>query len=74
MTADLPLMARVITPLAKSILMPLGLPAAMPATDTAIQKKLWIRNYSINNFKWKNGRYNEHTKTTWRMRITNKRN
>ena len=51
MAAGLPLMKSVLAPLAKSVLMPLGLTAAMSAIDAAIQKILWIRNYSINNFR-----------------------
>ena len=47
MTAGLPLMKSVLTPLAKNILLPFGLSAAMSATDSSIQKKSWIRNYSI---------------------------
>ena len=38
MTAGLPLMKIVLMPLAKSILLPFGLSAAMSATDAAIQK------------------------------------
>ena len=53
--AALLLMKNVLTPLAKSVLLPLGLSAVISAADTAIQKNknknLWIRNYSINNFK-----------------------
>ena len=42
MTTDLPLIKDVVTPLAKSALVPLGLTVAAPATDAAIQKKnLW---------------------------------
>ena len=43
MTAGLPLMKSVLTPLAKSVFLPFGLSAAMSATDLAIQKKLWLR-------------------------------
>ena len=39
MTAGLPLMKSVLTPLAKSDLLPLGLLVGMPAADAAIQKK-----------------------------------
>ena len=39
MTAGLLLMKKVITPLAKSVLLPLGLSAGMSAADVAIQKK-----------------------------------
>ena len=39
MTAGLPLMKNVLTPLAKNFLLPFGLSAAMSATDAAIQKK-----------------------------------
>ena len=39
MTADLPLIKNVLTPLTKSVLIPLGLTAAASATDVTIQKK-----------------------------------
>ena len=39
MAAGLPLMRNVLTPLAKIVVIPLGLTAAASATDTAIQKK-----------------------------------
>ena len=55
-------MKSALTPSAKSIFLPLGLRAGATATHAAIQKKIkksWIRNYSINNFKWRNERYNE---------------
>ena len=61
MTAVLPLMKNVLTVLAKSVLLLLGLSAGMSAVDTAIQKKLCIRNSSINNFKWRNVRHNENS-------------
>ena len=41
MTAGLPLMKNVLTPLDKSILIPLGLTTAALATDAAIQKKIY---------------------------------
>ena len=41
MTTGLPLMKRVVTLLAKSVLIPLGLSAWMSAADTAIQKKIY---------------------------------
>ena len=60
MTAGLTLMKNTLTPLAKSVFIPLGLTATSSATDAAIQKKnLWIRHSSINNFKWRSWRYNE---------------
>ena len=37
----LPLMKTVLTPLAKSVLIPLGLTAAASATDASIQKKIY---------------------------------
>ena len=39
MTAGLALMKNILTPLAKSVLMPLGLMAATSATYAAVQKK-----------------------------------
>ena len=41
MTAGLPLMKSVLTPLAKSLLILLGLLAGMSAADAAIQKKFY---------------------------------
>ena len=41
LTAGLPLMKSVLTPLAKSFLISLGLTAAASATDAAIQKKIY---------------------------------
>ena len=38
MTAGLPVMKSVLTPLAKNVLLPLGLSAGMSATDAGIQK------------------------------------
>ena len=48
----MPLMKNVHMPISKNILVPLGLPAAVSATDTAIQKKnSQLRNHSIDDFK-----------------------
>ena len=49
-------MKNVVKPLAKIVLMLIGLTAAISATDAAIQKKkkkkiYWIRYSSINYFK-----------------------
>ena len=41
MTAGLPLMKNVLTPLAKNVLLPFGLSAGMLAADAAIQKKMY---------------------------------
>ena len=41
MTAGLPLMKNVHTPLAKNVLLPFGLSAGISAADAAIQKKLY---------------------------------
>ena len=40
MTAGLPLMKNVLTPLAKCVLVPLGFSAWTSAADAAIQKKI----------------------------------
>ena len=41
MTAGLPLLKNVLTSLAKSVLLPLGLSAGISAADAAIQKKVY---------------------------------
>ena len=46
-----PLM-KVAVPLAKNVLAPLGISAAMSATDGSIKKKdAWFRDDNFNNFK-----------------------
>ena len=50
-----------ITPLAKSVLIPLGLTVAALATDAAIQKKIWIRGEFTDNFEWKNKLYHQNS-------------
>ena len=53
-------------------MIPLGLSAGMSAADAAIQKNIYIyMNYSVNNFKWRNGRYNENSWIAQGMKITN---
>ena len=53
-------MKSVLKPLAKYVLVPLGITKAESETDTAIQKKLfWIRYDNINTFEWNNGWYCE---------------
>ena len=48
----LPLIKNVIKPLAKSVLIPLGLTAAASAADVGMQKKnTWFWNNNFNNFK-----------------------
>ena len=49
----LPLIKNVIKPLAKSVLIPLGLTAAASAADAGIQKKknTWFWNNNFDNFK-----------------------
>ena len=58
----LSLMKNVLKLLAKSVLIPLGLTAAVAAIDAAIQKKILdsvIRYDYTNNLKWKNDWYHE---------------
>ena len=50
----LPLIKNVIKPLAKSVLIPLGLTAAASAAGAGIQKNIGIWNSNFNNFKRRN--------------------
>ena len=59
MSSRLPLMKGVLTPLAKSVLLRLGLTAGMEATHGAIQKIFWIGDNCTDYLKRKNGRYHE---------------
>ena len=54
---DLPLTQNVLKPLAKRVLIPIGLTIAESATDAAIPKIFLVWYDNINNFKWRNGRY-----------------
>ena len=45
MTADLPLIKTVLTPLGKRILIPIGLSTSMSATDAAIQEKIYLQQH-----------------------------
>ena len=47
----LPLIKNVIKPLARGVLIPLGLTAAAPTADTGIQKNTLFWNNNFNNFK-----------------------
>ena len=47
MTAGLPLLKSVLTSLAKSFLLPLGLSAGISAADAAIQKKVYGSDTTI---------------------------
>ena len=47
----LPLIKNIIKPLAKSVLIPLGLTAAASGADAGIHKNIRIRKYNFNNFK-----------------------
>ena len=47
----LPLIKNVIKPLAKSVLIPLGLTAAASTVDAGIHKNIRIREFDFNNFK-----------------------
>ena len=61
MSAGLPFMKNVLTPLAKRILIRLAL-RANSGTDVAIQKRtFWIRNDCSDNVEQRNGRYHENS-------------
>ena len=51
MAASSPSMKNVFKPLAKSILIPLGITAAASATDAAIQKKIFVSGISMKKQK-----------------------
>ena len=56
-------MKSVIQPLAKSVLIPLGLTAAASVADAGIHKKnLRIMSNNTNNIKWRNGKSYENIK------------
>ena len=53
MTAGLPWMKNVLTPLAKSVLLPFGLSAKMAAIDALIQKKIYGSGPTALTISWK---------------------
>ena len=61
MTARLPLMKTVLTPLGKNVLLPFRLISGISAAAQQFRRTLWIRNYSIYNFEWRNESYNENS-------------
>ena len=64
MTAGLPLMKMVLTPFAKSVLIPLALTVAASATDAAIQKKIYGSGTTaliISNEEIEDRSYNENS-------------
>ena len=59
---ELPLLKNVVKPLAKSLLITLGLTAAASAADAGKHKKnLRLWNSNTNNIKWWNGRHDENS-------------
>ena len=60
MTAGSPWKVYLPTPLAKNVLLPIGLSAGMSAADAAIQKEIYGAGTN-DNFRWRNGRYNENS-------------
>ena len=75
----LPLIKNVHTPLAKYVLLPLGLLTATSATGSAVQNNIYgsehayfglsTANY-FNNFWQINGWYHENSQISWRIRFT----
>ena len=59
MITSLPLMKGVLSPLAKSVLIPFGLSAVMSAADGAIQNKIYRSRTTVLIIK--NGSYNENS-------------
>ena len=55
---------KVVIPLAKNVLTPLGITVAASAIDAAIQKT-WYWKYDFNNFKWRNEWYNKNYSSSW---------
>ena len=68
----LPLMKNLLKPLAKGVLIPSGLTAAV-ATDTGINQNLRIRDENTNNLKQRNRWYHENSYIFWRIRVIDKR-
>ena len=61
MSAGLPLMNNVLTPLGKSVLISLGVTAVASATDSSIQKKIWFGEDCNDNLGQRIGRYHENS-------------
>ena len=62
--AGLPLMKKVLKPLAKSVLIPLGLTEAASAADAGIYKKSQDQENNINNVKRRNKRHYENSQVS----------
>ena len=59
LTTGLPLMKKVLKAFAKSVLIVLRLTKAASATESTIQKKVWVRYDYTDNLKWRNEWYHE---------------
>ena len=68
----LSLMKYLPMPLAKSVLITLGLTAAASAIDAAIQKKKKKKNMDQQNLKWRNERCPGNSYTSYRIRVIGK--
>ena len=66
MRVVLPLRKNVLTPLAKGVLIRLGLMAAGSTTDKSYSKySLWIGHDYTDNFKRRNERYHGNNQISW---------
>ena len=70
MKAGLPLMKNVLTPLAKSVLIPLrSIAAAQSNRYSYYKENLWIGGGYTDNLKWRNERYQENSEISWIIRF-----
>ena len=59
LTTGLPLMKKVLKAFAKSVLIVLRLTEAASATESTIQKKVWVRYDYTDNLRWRNEWHHE---------------
>ena len=63
---------KVVVPLAKNILVQLGITAAASAIDAGVQKNAWFRDNNFNNLKWRHEWHNENCSSSWRFSYSRK--
>ena len=70
---ELPLKRNVLKPLAKSVLLLLGIAAALVINLAIHKKTFWSGTWTFNNFEWRNEQCHENSSVSLRIWFIDKR-